>query len=191
VLELYNSGVEFRNVTRKRRSDGLSAEPFPGELRSRSRAGAQTSDELPRAEILRFEPGDRRLAHLGGDAVADEVVPDCLVAVPSFRKRRGPRASEPPVVEVTEPLQCFERSRSRSLVKAGLREPVVDLATRAVAVAERPNREVDRVARARHRPQRAGAASASSSSSTGVASIGASLCGSRRAETTCSGGACA
>jgi len=129
VPELYNSGVEFRNVTCQRRGDRLPAEPLPCKLRSRSRAAAESPDELAGAQILRLELGERRYRHLRRDAVTLEIAADRLVAVPPSRKRGGPGDRESPVVEIAEPLERLERISPRSRVEARLREPVVDLTT--------------------------------------------------------------
>jgi len=139
------SGAVFGDDFPEGDLEGIGRETLPRQPRRGLPGTAEPVDQGTRPLRLRPERRDGGSTDLGGDSVLLEVGADRLVAEAAARERFGPRAREPLVVDVPDALERLERVGPRVVPHAGLREAQIDLASRAVAMAQRARRELDRV----------------------------------------------
>jgi hypothetical protein len=144
--ELYRSACVRRNLPH-RRFHRILRESLSREVGSRLARPSQASRQHPGPPGLGLEAGERGCTRLAPDAVALEVLANPLVPVSATRERCRTGEGEPLVIDVADALECLERVGPVGVLYPGLRQPVVDLAARAVAVAQRRRGDLDRVRR--------------------------------------------
>ena len=141
---LYNSEVAAAN-RRSRGLDRMLAKPFAAQVRCRFRATPEASDDPRRAIALGIERRERRGGRRRLNSVALELVPDPFVPEPPLGEGDGSGKGVAVVVNVADPFQRLESLGAPVLAHAGAFEPLVELATRAVTVLERPGGDLDRI----------------------------------------------
>ncbi len=119
------------------RFDTRLGETLCSEVTSRSRAPASCVDDGVGPGRLRFEPTNRDLGSVSGNAVALEVVGDQQVTGASARKERRPARGESPVVDQPCTLDRLERLPSHSVSGTPVGEPPLERGHRVVASSKR------------------------------------------------------
>jgi hypothetical protein len=139
-------GAPVRKPSLEGRLECVEPEAFPLQLGGHARRRTEAGDERLCPVGFRLERCDAGFGGVHRRPFRLEERTDRLVPVAPGRERLGPRRGEPQVVQVADALERVERVGPCVLVDAGLRKPVVDLAPRAIAVAECARRQVERVA---------------------------------------------
>jgi len=129
---------------RNDRVDDVVRESLPGEVARGLRRYAATRDDAVGALRLAREPGDRGVDILAIHARERELVTDSLVPGAAVGEGNGPCRGVPPIVDEGSADERLEDIPPRVLRHAAALEVAIDLGRRAIAVAQRPERLLER-----------------------------------------------
>jgi hypothetical protein len=137
--------IRVRKRPPEDRLENVEREALPLQLSGDALRPAELQGEPLRTLPFRGECGDRALDRLGRGALRLEQVPNRLVPEAAAGERVGAGRRVPGVVHVADALERVERVGPFVVFDSRALEAIVDLAPGAIAMAERPRGEIDRV----------------------------------------------